>query len=63
MSNLKAIIKNRVRKVCNDEYRQHHERDSASEAVKTHLKTVALHAQVWILKHLVRLKPGQKITE
>jgi len=63
VSNLKAIIKNRVRKVCNDEYRQHHERDSASEAVKTHLKTVALHAQVWILKHLVRLKPGQKITE
>ena len=63
VNSIKVMIKKFVRQVCNDEYRQHHERDSASEAVKTHLKKVALHAQARLLKHLVRLQPGQSIND
>ena len=63
VNKVKAMIKKTVQRVCNDEYRQHHKRESASEAVKTHLKKVAMHAQARLLKHLVRLQPGQSMTE
>jgi hypothetical protein len=63
LERVKFLIKKTVRKVCNDEYKQHHQRGSANEAVKAHLKTVAVQAQTRLLKHLVRIPPGQGITD
>jgi predicted O-linked N-acetylglucosamine transferase (SPINDLY family) len=63
LERVKFLIKKTVRKVCNDEYKQHHQRGSANEAVKAHLKTVAVQAQTRLLKHLVRIPPGQRITD
>ena len=63
VNKVKAMIKKTVQRVCNDEYRQHHKRESAGEAVKTHLKKVTMHVQARLFKHLVRLQPGQSMTE
>ena len=63
LERVKFLIKKTVRRVCNDEYKQHHQRGSANEAVKAHLKTVAVQAQTRLLKHLVRIPPGQGIAD
>ena len=63
LERVKCLIKKTVRRVCNNEYKQHHQRGSANEAVKAHLKTVAVQAQTRLLKHLVRIPPGQGITD
>ena len=61
--NLLDSVQARVRHLCNVEYRMHIRCQSATEAVKNHLKQVATHAQNRLIKHLAKLGPGQEIND
>jgi hypothetical protein len=52
---IKNHIKMVVRAVCNNEYRTHHCRQSATDAVKQHLKTVAANAQTKLMNKILQL--------
>ena len=60
---IKQAIKAKVRHFCNDEYRQHYRKQSATEAVKAHLKQVAAKAQVGLLLLVMKLRPGDNLQE
>jgi hypothetical protein len=53
--NIKNHIKMGVRAVCNIEYRTHHSRQSATDAVTQHLKTVAANAQNKLMNKFLQL--------
>ena len=63
IEDMKDSVKARVRHLCNVEYRMHIRCQSATEAVKNHLKQVATHAQNRLIKHLAKLGPGQEIND
>ena len=55
LDKIKNHIKMVVRTVCNIEYRTHHSRQSATDAVKQHLKTVAANAQNKLMNKILQL--------
>ena len=61
LNTIKDAIKTRVRAVCNDEYRMHYRRQSATPAVKNHLKQVALIAQTKFLTDITKRPQHQSM--
>jgi hypothetical protein len=49
--------------MCNDEHKQHHQRSTANEPVKAHLRTTGLDAQTRLLNHLINIQTGQRLTD